>query len=40
MDTSLSELNKAISGEIALNAEIEEIMLSLFNGFIPSNDIL
>lgn len=35
MRTSLSDLIKSLNGEISMNSEIEEIMISLFNGAIP-----
>ena len=37
MTSSLEDLIKAMNGEIALNSDIEDLMNSLFNGFLPSN---
>jgi len=36
MVRTLTDLKKSINGEITMNSEIEEIMISLFNGAIPN----
>lgn len=36
MIRTLTDLKKSINGEISMNSEIEEIMISLFNGAIPN----
>jgi len=40
MTSSLDDLIKAMNGEIALNGDIEDLMTSLFNGFLPGKYLL
>ena len=37
MKDSLTNLKKALAGEIGMNAELDDLLLSLFNGFLPAS---
>jgi dynein heavy chain len=32
---TIANLKKALNGEIGMNAELDDLSLSLFNGFLP-----
>jgi dynein heavy chain len=34
---SIANLKKALKGEIGMNAELDDLSLSLFNGFVPAS---
>ena len=37
MAITLANLRQALKGEIGMNAELDDLFISLFNGFLPAS---